>query len=97
MNINWKHLATTPGYVSLKAAYIRDVKKATESKYQSMRNKAEFLRLFNWVICRAKYYAHRENVTLEIILNRWEADRDYWWLNYYQNCNQHKYPKKCVS
>ena len=80
--IDWKHLATTPGYISLKAAYIRDV--------QRNGNKARYLRKFNWVIGRAQHYALKHNVSIETILNQWEEERKYWWLNYYQDCNQPK-------
>jgi hypothetical protein len=90
MKINWKHLATTPGYRSLKAAYIRDVQKATRSA-RPMRDKTEFLKKFIWVIGRAKHYAQHFEVPIAIILNEWESKRNYWWLNYYQECNQPKF------
>ena len=92
-DINWKHVAKSPGYKSLKAAYIRDVKNSTESKRRSMRDKAEFLRKFQWVIARATHYAYKHNVRIEVILNEWEAARNYWWLNYYQDCMQPKIRK----
>jgi hypothetical protein len=99
MKINWKHLATTPGYKSLKAAYIKDVQHA--ERYRSrfgrkpMREKEEFLQKFKWVIGRATHYAHRTNRSVEDVLWSWESDRDHWWLNYYQDCRQPK--KKSVS
>ena len=88
--INWKHLATTTGYKSLKAAYTRDVQKSAKQRYP-MRQKAEFLRQFQWVINRAKHYAHHTGKTMEAILNEWEEKRDHWWLNYYQDCRQPKF------
>lgn len=94
MIINWKHLATTPGYKSLKAAYIRDVKDAADDVARGrrpMRDKAVFLRHFNWVINRAKHYAHRTGKSIEDILNEWEEKRTDWWLNCYQNCRQPKF------
>jgi len=90
MKIDWKYLASTPGYISLKAAYIRDVKESTEHP-RPMRNKAEFLHHFIWVIGRAKHYSHHLKIPIEDILNKWEACRDYWWLNYYQNSRQPKF------
>lgn len=84
MDINWKHLATTPGYKSLKEAYASDIKK-------NWRGKQESLRKFQWVLCRAKHYAHHTGRTIEEILNEWESKRDYWWLNYYQDSNQPKF------
>lgn len=93
MQIDWKHLATTEGYISLKKAYIRDVQGAAKEKQRGrrpMRDKAVFLKLFNWVIARAKHYAEFTGRPIHEILNEWEAKRDYWWLNYYQECNQPK-------
>ncbi|WP_027855545.1 hypothetical protein [Marinobacterium litorale] len=95
MEINWKELAQTEGYKSLKAAYIRDVQKAGEIQakgHRPMRDKAEFLKLFRWVIDRAKHYAIRKGVPIEDVLNFWESKRGYWWLNYYQEGNQPKLP-----
>lgn len=94
-NINWKHVAKSPGYKSLKAAYIHDVERAGRDK-RPMRRKEEFLRKFNWVIGRATHYAYYSGVRIEVILNEWEANRNYWWLNYYQDCNQPKL-RKSVS
>lgn len=88
--INWKHLATTPGYMSLKAVYIHDVQGAARQR-NPMRQKEEFLRKFQWVINRAKHYAHCTGKSIEIILNEWEEKRDYWWLNYYQDGRQPKF------
>lgn len=86
-NINWKEVCQSPGYKSLKAAYVKDVK-------TKQRNKADSLKQFNWVIARAKHYASKRNVTLDVILNEWEADRNYWWLNYYQVWKFPKLPAK---
>ena len=43
---------------------------------------------FKWVIDRAKQYADKTGLNWEDILNKWEEDRDYWYMNYYQECNQ---------
>lgn len=91
MKIDWKKVSKTPGYVSLKAAYIRDVQEAAKSQdkgYHPMRSKKEFLEHFRWVIGRAEHYAHHKNTTIDVILNEWEDKRTYWWLNYYQNNRQ---------
>ena len=90
--INWKYVATTKGYKSLKAAYIHDIQKNNQ-----IRTKAEFLQHFYWVIGRAKHYAHNRNIPIEVVLNHWEKKRTYWWLNYYQDSNQRKFQKKSVS
>jgi len=90
MRIDWKYLATTDGYKSLKAAYVRDVQKSAKFK-RPMRDKVEFLTQFRWVIGRAKHYAHHTGRSMESILNEWEENRAYWWLNYYQDCRQPKF------
>jgi hypothetical protein len=99
MKIDWKHVATTPGYKSLKAAYIRDVQEAETYRNRfgrrPMREKEEFLHKFIWVIARAKHYAYKYERPIESILDHWEEKRTYWWLNFYQDCNQPK--KKSVS
>lgn len=92
MKIDWKFVATTPGYISLKGAYKKDLEKSERERRRSfaLRKKKEFLTLFNWVINRAKHYAHVEGVGINVILDRWEKDRDYWWLNYYRDAYQPK-------
>ena len=90
MNIDWKKLATTVGYKSLKAAYIDDIQKAAGRRHP-MRSREEFLRLFQWVISRAKHYSHHTGESVEAILNKWEGARNYWWLNFYQDCRQPKF------
>lgn len=94
MKIDWKHVSKTPGYLSLKAAYIHDVRESVEYERKfghAMRGKPVFIKLFNWVICRAKHYAQHKNVTIDVVLDGWESKRNYWWLNFYQPCNQPKY------
>ena len=95
MKIDWKAVAQSPGYKSLKKAYIRDVHKAGQTRakgHRPMRDKEEFLKLFQWVIGRAQHYAIRQSRTVEDVLNEWESERNYRWLNYYQECNQPKLP-----
>lgn len=93
MKINWKDLAASPGYISLKGAYIKDVQDASKEKLKGrkpIRDKKEFLRHFNWVICRAKHYAYHLGRDVSSVLDEWESKRTYWWLNYYQDCQQPK-------
>lgn len=85
MQIDWNYLATTPGYKSLKAAYVHDLK-------QNWRTKKELYAHFQWVISRAKHYAYTAGEPIENILNAWEEQRNYWWMNYYQNCRQPRKP-----
>lgn len=89
MKINWKIVAASPGYKSLKAKYIQDAQDAGITK-RPMRKKTELLKHFKWIIARATHHAYMHNVTLDVILNKWEEGKDYWWLNAYQDCNQPK-------
>lgn len=91
MNIDWKAVARSPGYRSLKAAYMHDVHDAGRHP-NPMRKKAELLKKFRWVIGRALHYAHHTGEPLEKILNQWEFKRDYWWINYYGEYKQPKQP-----
>lgn len=95
MIIDWKKVCQSPGYKSLKAAYVRDVQESERHKARfknkPMREKKEFLRKFRWVICRATHYAAKTGSPIEEILNKWESERSCcWWLNYYQNGQQPK-------
>ncbi len=81
--IDWKHLATTRGYRKLKQAMIEDI-------HAGHRSKQELHDKFNWVICRAKHYAHRLNKPIEDVLNEWEDAREVWWIRYYSNHHQSK-------
>lgn len=86
--IDWKKVAASPGYRSLKAAYQRELDKIDKERqrgHRPMRDKAEFLARFNWIICRAKHYSHRLNKPIEDVLNEWENRRSGWWFGYYGN------------
>ena len=82
MKIDWKKVAKSPGYISLKASYINSRK--------SKHDNGEALVKFNWVICRAKHYAIQEHTTIDAILDAWERHRTYSWKNYYQDYGQPK-------
>lgn len=43
---------------------------------------------YKWVLERAKHYAEKTGKTVEEIITIWETDRTYWYMNYYQDCNQ---------
>lgn len=43
---------------------------------------------FAWAIARAQHYAEKTGLTVEAILDAWEKRRDYWFQNFYQDCNQ---------
>lgn len=43
---------------------------------------------FKWIVDRAKHYAEKTGLNWEDILDSWEEDCSYWYMNYYQDCNQ---------
>ncbi|MEK6829046.1 MAG: VVA0879 family protein [Nanoarchaeota archaeon] len=43
---------------------------------------------FKWIIDRANHYAEKTGKTMEEILEIWETDRTYWYMNYYQDAKQ---------
>ncbi|MEZ5537606.1 MAG: hypothetical protein R3F02_18555 [Thiolinea sp.] len=91
MKPNWKEIAASQGYKSLKAAMIKDVMEASNHKKErgwSMREKEVYHQHFAWVINRAKHYAHHQKRTVSEVLTEWEKERSYWWLNYYQDFRQ---------
>lgn len=52
---------------------------------------------FKWVIDRAKAYEKSLGIPWETILYSWEKDRSYWYMNYYQDCNQPEITSKRVK
>ena len=51
---------------------------------------------YKWVIDRAKSYGEAMGLHWEDILDGWEESRNYWYMNYYQECNQSKITAKNV-
>jgi len=68
------------GYRKLVASVERDEKESPG--FHDYRGKLA------WAIARAKHYAEKTGLTAEAILDAWEGRRDYWYMNYYQECNQ---------
>lgn len=92
-SVNWKEVSQSAGYKTLKEAYIFDVSEAAREKRagrRPRRDKQEIYQHFQWVICRAIHYADYKGKSVSDILTEWESARRYWWINYYQDCNQPK-------
>lgn len=53
-------------------------------------HKCEYCYKFKWAVDRAKHYEEKTAIPYAEILSGWERDRSYWYLNYYQDCNQPK-------
>lgn len=43
---------------------------------------------YRWVMDRAKHYSEQSGKPVDHILKVWEENRDYWYMNYYQEGNQ---------
>jgi hypothetical protein len=68
-------------------------KKLLTAAEKDERNSPGFHRYFekvDWVVARAQHYAEKTGVDSCDILNSWEKHRRYWYMNYYQECNQPK-------
>lgn len=84
------------GYESL----VRDVKKDCEKEHGTFNPEGccykcdgakcfhKYCDKFKWVIDRAKAYGEKTGLNWEDILDKWEKNRTYWYMNYYQECNQ---------
>jgi hypothetical protein len=68
------------GYKKLLAAVETDEIKAP--KFHDYRAKLA------WVLERANRYAEKTGLEASAILNAWEKQRSYWYMNYYQDSNQ---------
>jgi hypothetical protein len=78
-----------------------EVKKGIESLQQSIKKdcaefspeklhseKCRYCPRYFWVLERAAQYAKVTKTTVETIIEAWEKTRNYWYLNFYQECNQ---------
>lgn len=98
--IDWKKVSKSPGYRSLKTAYINDVQDANRTRqrgHKPMRGKAEFRKQFTKIINAAIRFSVRTGEPLESVLNRWETKRGrVWWMNYSHNMGaipvKHRHP-----
>lgn len=43
---------------------------------------------FKWIIDRVNHYAEKLNIPAAEILDNWEEQREYWYMNFYQECKQ---------
>jgi hypothetical protein len=68
------------GYRTLLAAVEKDEKQQFGSH--------DYRAKLAWVVAQAKHYAEKTGLAAEDILDAWERDRRYWYMNYYQPCNQ---------
>ena len=69
------------GYDSLIAAMESDIK-SEPNREKEWRSKIE------WILQRAQQYAEHCGTDRDTVLKAWEENRDYWYMNYYQESKQ---------
>lgn len=67
------------GLEKLKEAVSRDLKAGEGQRCQEQ---------LDWIIDRAKHYEEKTGISYLEIIDAWEEARNYWYMNYYQDCNQ---------
>lgn len=70
------------GYRRLLAAVVKDEGPDGTRQHHDYRGKLK------WVLDRAHHYAEKTGLNTDDILDAWEKERSYWYMNYYQDCNQ---------
>jgi len=67
------------GYAKLLEAVRKDEQRDKTHDYRAK---------LQWVVDQARHYAEKTGLTACEILDAWEKERDYWYMNYYQESNQ---------
>lgn len=84
------------GIESLRVAVYRDCEKAGGTLHEDGCVKCgakcfhRYCDKFKWVLDRAAHYAEKLGLDRDALLSSWEEDRSYWYMNYYQDCEQPK-------
>lgn len=79
------------GFDSLLDSIQKDIDESEERKKKQgyyFRAPKEYLDKFQWILDRAKNYGDKLGLKWEDILSSWDKGRKYWYMNYYQDCNQ---------
>lgn len=80
MGIKRPPIEESEGYKSLREAILNDK--------DSGRSEDERMEKLMFAVERAEEYAYKTGLDSGDILTAWERDRDYWYMNYYQDANQ---------
>lgn len=60
----------------------------TEHCYRVSKCFHKYCDKLKWIVDRAKHYSEKTGVSASEILKGWEEQRDYWYMNFYQESNQ---------
>ena len=71
---------TSEGLETLKLAVKRDQEESP--------NFHDYQGKLDWIIDRAKHYEEKTGIPYLEIIDAWEEKRNYWYMNYYQDCEQ---------
>lgn len=80
MKVKEMTIEDSTGYKKLKQAILDDS--------DSGRDVDERMSKLKFAVERAKHYEEKTGVSAIKILDSWENERDYWYMNYYQDANQ---------
>ena len=93
-------MTESKGYEKLKSAVERDIRNDSErNSFNCSFSKDgcnnpdckcfhKYCDKFKWIIERAEHYAEILDIPAAEILDSWEEQRDYWYMNFYQECKQ---------
>lgn len=81
MKVDWKAVAKSEGYRSLKYALLGP------ERHKRM-NREAYFKTFKRVIALAKNHACRRGVTIDVVLDEWEYDRNYNAHSYYNGISK---------
>ena len=81
-----QELVNCEGYIKLKHDVLYDY--AKDDNYQNGKNSFHnYAKTFEFAINKAMHYSENTGIKASDILDSWERDRSYWYMNYYQECN----------
>lgn len=74
------NIEQSEGYKTLVAAVERDERESP--RFHNYKAKLD------WVLARAAHYSEKTGMPADEILNTWEKQRSYWYMNFYQDSKQ---------
>ena len=72
------------------ARHVNNISLITLKTEKKCSNKCEYCQKFKWAIDRAKHYGEKLGIPWKEVMRSWDEDMNYWYMNYYQECNQPK-------
>lgn len=72
----------------MKCKGYKSLLEAVQKSEENWPNQHRYQDKFDWVIDRVKHYSEKTGLSAESILDTWEEERNYWFMNFYQDANQ---------